>query len=411
MAVSRKVSVLDPPIPVLAPSPAIAMLPAAAPAIHVERIDGRGMARFQPAWSDLFHRAAEPNVFLDPAFALPLLQHFRFDPRPDFLLAWEADGPASFGKLIGLLPVHRSYNPVGLMRAFRHRQVALGTPLLDAVHGTVALEAILAFLDDAHPGVPGLVLADVPEGGAFHQALRSVARKAGRGIEVLDRRTRAVLRHDPATPIMARLSGKKRKELRRQRRRLGELGQLAYVSATTPSAVRRATERFLALESRGWKGRRGSALLADPSLATFTRTMTRLMAHEGRCRIDSLELDGEPVAMGILLSSDRDHFWKTSFDERHAALSPGVLFALDLSDHQAADAPGGITDSCAVPDHPMIDRIWPDRLAMIDLVVAIGSRSVAGPGVGFRAALWLERLRRRVLGLAKAARHRLRGGA
>ena len=131
-------------------------------------------------------------------------------------------------------------------------------------------------------------------------------------MHVLAAHHRAILDAAPVAEtkaITSIASARRRKELRRQRRRLSETGVRRYVSARAPAEIARATERFLALEHNGWKGARGTALLADPTLATFVRTMTRLMAHEGKCRIDSLEIDGRPVAMGIVITvGDRAHF-------------------------------------------------------------------------------------------------------
>ena len=63
------------------------------------------------------------------------------------------------------------------------------------------------------------------------------------------------------------------------------------------------------------------------------------------------------------------YFWKTAFDERFAALSPGVQLALELTEVQLADPGVTTTDSCAAPDHPMIDRLWPDRMALVDVMI------------------------------------------
>ena len=371
------------------------------PALFVELVGSRAMIGFQPAWSDLVARALEPNVFLDPAFALPLFQHLRFARRPEFLLVWEADGPATFGKLLGLLPVHLPRRG-RLARGLRHPQITLGVPLLDRAWGAEGFAAMLAWLASHRPDLAGLVLTAVPGEGAFYRALASPALRH-LGVSVLDERRRAILRHDPARPeVAALLSPRRRKELRRQRRRLAEAGDLAYRSARSPAEIRRAAERFMALEASGWKGRRGAPLLHDPTLATFTRTMTRLMAHDNRCRIDSLEVDGRPVAMGILLlAGSRAHFWKTTFDENHAALSPGVHFALDLTQAQDEEPGLTLTDSCAVPDHPMIDRIWGDRMSVADLVITLPHQNPESWTVRF--ALGRETARRRLRGLLKTA--------
>ncbi len=379
------------------------------PALDVEFVQARAMIAFQPAWSDLVARALEPNAFLDPAFALPLLQHVRFAKRPGFLLAWESDGPASFGKLVGLLPMHIPTGLQRLARGFHHPQVTLGTPLLDRERGAEAFAAMVAWLARNHPGLAALVLMAVPTQGGFCQALAGPT-LCHLGVRRLDERQRAILQHRRSPDVPVPLSPRRRKELRRQRRRLADEGALVYRSARSPAEIRRAAEQFMALEASGWKGRRGSALLHDPTLATFTRTMTRLMAHEGRCRIDSLEVGGRPVAMGILVTAgSQAYFWKTSFDERRAAQSPGVQFALDLTRAQAVEPGLTSTDSCAVPDHPMIDRIWTDRIGVADLVITLPHRAHESRAV--QRALGLERLRRGVRQIGKRAYLRLRSAA
>ncbi len=366
------------------------------------------MARLENAWSDLAGRTLEPNVFLDPGFLLPLAQHARSAERPDFVLAWEDDGSAP-RRLVGLFAIHQPASaawPVPrLLRGFHHPQMALGTPLVDADRAEDALVALLDALSARHPRHVGLVLREVPADGAFAQVLQAAEARRRGSITVLETYQRAVLVRDAGAGDEAAtlLSAKQRKELRRQGRRLAEHGTLAYARAVTPAEVRAAIERFLVLECDGWKGGRGTALLASPTLATFTRTMSRLLAYDGRCRVDSLEIDGKPVAMGIILVvGARAFFWKTAFDERHARLSPGVQFAVELSRAQR-EAGFAMTDSCAVPDHPMIDRLWPDRMALADVLVELRpGAGLAGFAVAARTEPWRRRARAFAKSLAKS---------
>jgi hypothetical protein len=59
-------------------------------------------------------------------------------------------------------------------------------------------------------------------------------------------------------------------------------------------------------------------------------------------------------------------------------------------------------DSCATPDHPMIDHLWRERLAMADLMIGLR------PGAGFAAASRLESGRRRAFAWARGVRDLLR---
>ncbi len=371
--------------------------------IRVECASGRTAAEHWAAWGDLTERSLERNVFLEPAFAVPLLAH-AFGRPPDLLMAWDASD-----KLVGLLPVTlpgrrwlakrrwpaRPLWPGGrVARGLAHRQVAVGTPLLDAAQASAALSAMLDWLR-AQSGAVALCLSEIPADGPFSVL---VTGRNGATCHRLDERQRAALLSWPAEDVSvmpARASSRKRKELRRQHRRLSDLGRRAYTSARSPEAVASAVERFLVLERGGWKGDRGTALLASPALAAFVRSMTRSMAEAGKCRIDAIESDGQPVAMGIVLSvGGLAHFWKTTYDERHAALSPGVQFACELT-HALRHA-GGLTgiDSCAVPDHPMINRLWPDRIAIHDLLIDLRPDQPARCARVLRAERRRRRLRR-----------------
>ena len=133
-------------------------------------------------------------------------------------------------------------------------------------------------------------------------------------------------------------------------------------SIPTPVEIPRATEDFLALEASGWKAQRG-ALLGHPSLATFVRSATRLLAREGKCQIHSLELDGKPIAMGVVIESGgRAYFWKIAYDEAWRAQAPGVqlVYALTETQTQRAEIE---TDRFLRPPRPYDDRALLARAA------------------------------------------------
>ncbi len=376
----------------------------AAAAVRVERVPSGRIAIYKQAWADLCGRALEANVFLEPGFALPLMQHVAPRRRPEIFVVWERRSDAC-ERMIGLFPVSRPRLPIfGQASGFRDRMATLGVPLLDRDSAQAAFAAMLQAIEEGLFRPVALTLTGVPADGRFMQTVVR-ALEPTRRAAVLASHERAVLRRsgESAGNVLSLVSAKTRKERKRQRRRLADQGSRAYVSARSPEAVGRAIERFLILEQKGWKGERGTALLASANDAAFARAMTCDMASKGQCRIDALELNGQAVAMGIILTSGRcAHFWKTAFDEALAPLSPGVQFATDLAEAQLADAEIDLTDSCAIPDHPMIDKVWLDRLAIIDVAIALR------PGASRRLALGLalERARRRARGWAKRLRAR-----
>ncbi len=247
-------------------------------------------------------RAVDRNVFLLPAFAVPALAHLYA--RGCRILTVREPGPA--GRLLALLPlILPRPGHGGLARVPVHAQAALGTPLLDPASADAALAAIADFLRATAPGVVGLAFSQLPQAGAALAHLERLAAARGASLVTSAAHGRAVLPHGAAfdAHLHAAVTRRRQKELRRQERRLAASGPLTFRSATDPAAVAAATEAFLILEGRGWKGARGTALVSRPKLATFLRAATRGLAQRGLCRIDGLYCGDTPVAMGIVPDS------------------------------------------------------------------------------------------------------------
>jgi CelD/BcsL family acetyltransferase involved in cellulose biosynthesis len=340
------------------------------------------------AWGELDARCLEPSLFNTPGFALPAAR-FIPGPRPRVLMVWHV----GTGRLIGLCLLARSL-PGWPARAWLHPQAVAAFPLLDRGDAARALAAMLGWATRRlHPG---LLLSGLPSEGATSRLIDAASRWIAKPIET---RRRAIL---PSGRSVTGLTGKATKEIRRQARRLGEQGRLSFGSSTAPAAVAADLEAFLGLEAAGWKGRRGTALGRSSGLSDFVRAMARSLAEQGHCRIDRLALDDQPIAMGIVLRTGPIAFyWKTAFDEAFGRFSPGVQLTEALSRQQAADPGLALTDSCAVPGHTMIDRLWPDRMTVQDVLVGpLGSGSLLG-------AVWhAERTRRHLRDWLKSMAHR-----
>ncbi len=364
--------------------------------LRVELLDWREASERIDQWRDLTRRAMEPNVFLDPGFALTAAQHFPPARRPLFLMVSDASRAVDSERLIGVCALDAADGFRGLTRGWLPKQSALGTPLLDKTRGVEALDLMLAWFEREQPKVAGLLLPSLASDGPTATLMRERAGARGLDLQVIDMGERAVLFGgvDVEAMLHKAMSSKHIKELRRQRRRLGELGELTYVSNQAPERVRMAVESFLTLEASGWKGGRGTALLSDPSTAAFVRTMTRRLSREGKCRVEALELDGVPVAMGIVLSFGSSSFlWKIAYDESKAPYSPGVQFTIEFTRRQVQMNAIDSTDSCAIPDHPMIDRLWPDKLPIADIAFAVSGARLASFGKAFRKELMRRRFR------------------
>lgn len=354
--------------------------------------------QFASAWADLAARCLEPNIFFEPEFALPALTHLGAERRLRIVFAWNST--AEPRQLVGVLPIALPrFSRGGCCRGWLHDQAVLGTPLVDRFCPNEALDAMVDAIGRSYPGLAVLLLPLIPKAGPTFALLQVSAGRRNHKLTLLDEHERAVLRGPYRDPLSSHAAG----ELRRQRRRLMTGGSLAYRSRQDAPGIVGAMEEFLALEARGWKGRRKSALASSPATAAFARDMARHMGKAGKLSIDSLELSGHAIAMGVILKSgDRAFFWKTAFDEAHAGRSPGVLFARDLTQRQISDASIAATDSCAIPNHPMINRLWPGRLTLVTVAMPLhGSRITVG------IALLQEKLRRRLRRSAKSLVERM----
>jgi len=325
------------------------------------------------AWHDLFARAIEPNAFYHPAWACAVSAHARDARGAKALVAWH---PRERNRLIGLMPVTSGWRAYGLPLPFLvswQPYTRLTTPLLDRDH---AAEAATALLDAASTsGARALVQRDHSSGGPAAQAMREAFAKQKLTPRVLRQRERAILdasASDPEAMLHDALGAKKLKELRRQRHRLEDDGEVTFAVARTPVDVASALEHFLRLEANGWKGSRGTALAGDYGDTAFVRVATSALALEGRCEVATLSVAGTPVAAGIVLRhGSRAYFFKIAYDEALAKMSPGVQLTLELTKHLCADASVSDADSTANAYHPMIDKLWRSRLPVATTLIPL----------------------------------------
>jgi hypothetical protein len=107
----------------------------------------------------------------------------------------------------------------------------------------------------------------------------------------------------------------------------------------------------------------------------------------------AMRLDGKAIAMKLnLRSRTTSYSLKIAHDESYAQFSPGVLLELFNIKSFGAE-PSAILrmDSCAVPNHSMIDRLWDGRR---DIAFVTAVRR----GFLLRTFVWLRPLIRRMRG-------------
>lgn len=334
--------------------------------------DAAARARLSGRLIDLQARARPPNVFHD----LDVLEAATGIVGPVTLHWLERDG-----RLMAALPVMRRRTGFGLAgrlpHGVAHDYGPAGTPLIDPEVASADLARLVAA---ARGAAPALVL---PFAEADSPAVAVLLKAAGGG-DWANLHSRAKLDFAAhGRDIPAVLSAKRLKEWGRQARRLAEHGALEHRRDTAPDAVAAAFDEVMALEARGWKGRRATALAQDGRGRAFGTAVLTALSGRGAVAVDRLLLDGRAVAALVSFRlAGRWWIWKTAYDEDFARFSPGVQLMLAVTRTIAADAGIDSADSLATPDHPMIDALWPGRLA-------VGTLILARPGSG--AGQWLKR--------------------
>jgi hypothetical protein len=193
--------------------------------IFAEVVSFDELTRLTVPWADLVTRALEPNVFLEPAFAIPLFQHCHSRKNLQFLLAWVQDGPNAQHQLIGLLPLTL---PALFFSSFAHSAAhplaPLGTPLFDRDKAQEALRHMILWFQDYHPRVRGLVLPLIPKDGATFAMLQEHEAATKNKLAVFKQHLRAVLSKVVGAQAFPNgfISTKRRNNYRQQRRRLSQ---------------------------------------------------------------------------------------------------------------------------------------------------------------------------------------------
>jgi CelD/BcsL family acetyltransferase involved in cellulose biosynthesis len=186
-----------------------------------------------------------------------------------------------------------------------------------------SLASVVEAVLEARPGE--LVVHSLPDGDP---AVEAVARRAGRPL---------LVEHEHVSPLVdtggdletyrASLDRSKRKELERLRRRFAEAHDVR-VEVDAPPDVDAAIAAVFALEERGWKGARGTAMGQEEAVASFYEGVARGFHAEGRLRLARLDAGDRLVAADLCLL-DHQRLWvlKGAYDEEFARFAPGLSLA------------------------------------------------------------------------------------
>ena len=334
------------------------------PQTSVEQLDANGLRKLDALeWDSLAAEALVENPFYSRQYVLAGLDTVDANAGIRALAIRDRHG-----ELIGLFPYRTRHLPFPTGDASRNVYQPNSTPL---VHRNHAEKAIGAWLDAAGPRF--WQLAHVPLDPVFIEHFEAALRTRNQRSHVVNAYER---------PILTRMQGgleehltqvitkSRLKDIRRNLRRLEEQGDVAFEQAREPDLVARRFDQFLAMEHAGWKGDTGTSFLAHEESANFARAAFSAHVQAGLVSIDSLLLDGKPIAMSVnLRARDVAFAAKCAYDENYRRFSPGLVLEYLVIEAFYADEQTAAMDACTMAEGHVISGFWNDSLPMGTLIV------------------------------------------
>lgn len=324
----------------------------------------------------LSHSTPQRNVFFEPPFFTASHERLGMPVKKLVTLSEKLGADTTMKLVFPVQPESVGFPGVQVMRVWSHLYGPLSSPLLLGEEAEAVAEKLIHCAAEVNaPGWNAVVFQDLPMGGHFARSVRKLSGLEGRWQFVEPYQRAWLLPMDPGSYPGSVLSAKRRKELKRQYRRLGELGDLQVEIVTDLMGTLLRFEEFLLMETRSWKGERGTSLHMIKKTAAFARqAITNLVAADA-CRIYSLRLNDRAVSSVIVLRSGGQYFpWKMAYDANYGKFSVGKLLIMEMS-RDLLNQPGFEgADSLAAPDNAMINQLWPQRLDMGTLVIGFGAR-------------------------------------
>jgi CelD/BcsL family acetyltransferase involved in cellulose biosynthesis len=206
-----------------------------------------------------------------------------------------------------------------------------------------------------------------------------------------------------------------RKQLKRARRKLSEMGQAAVTRLLPADDCAQWMAEVIAINERSWKARRGTDLLRHPALKGFFLDLVAELAPQGHIDLHVLRLDGRAVAyeLGFDFGS-RIFAYNAGYLQELAPLSPGNVVTAAVI--ESACARGRVEYDMLRGDEDYKLRFG-DRLRSESELLVPAERwparayALVGPYLKarLRGSRWLKELDDRLTGLRSRLRHRGRG--
>jgi len=337
------------------------------------------LQHYRQELTELAENALDENLFYEPWMLFPALEVFTSASNLFLVLVYTATSTNGTNQrvLCGFFPLEKRWLyhglPLPYFTLWRHPYCFLSTPLVHKLYAFAAYRTFFKWAKNEQRYAQVMELPQLSADGPASDMLHSVIRHDA-GIKFAESLyTRAILypRGDAEIYLANSLSGKSRKELRRKKKRLSELGHVEFTELDDSDDLEIWMHDFMQLEAAGWKGRNGTAFKSKSVDKEYFLVVIREAFKRGKLMMLALRLDGRPLAMKCnLLSFDGGYAFKIAFDENFRHFSPGVLLELEHIRRVHRNVCIRWMDSCAKPDNFMINHLWSGRKPMRTVVVS-----------------------------------------
>jgi hypothetical protein len=188
------------------------------------------------------------------------------------------------------------------------------------------LPCVEIFLRHSRPRRRWFVLSRVLEGSAAWRCLRGV--DVARYYADRDDSAHMIDCDRPFADLTAGLSRKFRANLRSAHKRLAELPDVRFERTVDAASLDAALDRFLKVESSGWKGEAGAgtAVALKAQQLAFYRAWIAALGARGRCEFNELRSGDDCIASTFCIHAGNEFtMLKIGYDERFANVRPGHL--------------------------------------------------------------------------------------
>jgi CelD/BcsL family acetyltransferase involved in cellulose biosynthesis len=320
-------------------------------------------SEFANEWLALEKSSSEGNVFLSPHFVLPAVHRLE-QATPPLIVAVEDTNSAN--RLIGLGVFDEAQGsrqlPLAHLQAWRCDYSLFVGLLIDRVSQDAVLDAFFSWLKRNADRWHGLAMRDHASDTELALAMNEAA--ARHGLEWCEdwSNERAAIRvASIPDDLMSLYSKSRRKTIKKSMRKLEQHGHVTYTLEKRGKEFKASLETFFRLESLGWKGDKGTAMISQPSHAQFGFEMAKEFAQDDRLVMGELKVDNATVASTLnLISGDTLFALKIGWDPQYADASPGTLSEFQLLKNVASLDGVTLVDSCAKTGS-YVENIWPWR--------------------------------------------------